>query len=417
VSDFYSVYRQIMELNERHNREALEQLHLIASENSFSPSVGRILASDLGNRVAEGWAGQRYYPGIEQYEAIERMGLEAVRDVLGAEFVDPRPISGTLANLIVYRALTKPGDRILSLKISDGGHVSMAGSTPRMAGLKVDYLPFSPETFQISASAAVDQILRSQPALVVLGGSVILFPQPVREIVTATRQVGGIVLYDASHVIGLTIGGVFQNPLAEGADVLTFSTCKTLPGPQHAFICSKNEYAESIKKATFPGLVSGHHLHETVAAFVAFLEMAEYGADYASQTVANARALGTALSIQGVDVLAAAQGYTDTHMILLRPSAMTAAEAERLLESVNIICNRNLLPGDKSPAHASGLRLGSQEVTHLGMREDDMSVIAELIADTLSGRSERKAVCDMVVNFRKDFQRIQYCFDEEAIQA
>lgn len=238
-------FSNLLGLVKAHEAWMGETVNLIASENRVSPLIGEVLKSDFGNRVAEGWADERVFPGIKYYDEIEKYGMDLVCNVFRADFADIRPISGTMANMIVFSAFTKPGDIIVSTSISSGAHISMAGATPRKVfGLKVIDIPFDNENFNIDLKKSIEVIAAVKPTMLILGGSVLLFSQPVRELAEACKEVGTIVLFDASHVAGLIAANLFPNPLDDGADVMTMTTCKTIPGPQHAFIFSRNEFAE-----------------------------------------------------------------------------------------------------------------------------------------------------------------------------
>lgn len=402
-------------LNLVHKHEAWmdETINLIASENRLSPLVKDILKSDFGNRVAEGWLGERVFPGIKYYDEIERYGMDLACDMFHADFADLRPISGTMANMIVFSAFTKPGDAIASISISAGAHISMAGTAPKKVfGLRVIELPFNRASFTINVEESIKIILKEKPKIVVLGGSVLLFSQPVKELAEVCHKIGTIVLFDAAHVAGLIAAGEFPNPLNDGADIMTMTVCKTIPGPQHAFILSRGEFAEKIKKTTFPGFLSGHHLHETVASVLVMEEMKTFGKEYAHQVLNNAKTLAASLSDLGFRVLLKDKGYTDTHMLLVDISAtLSAAGAEKILESANIIVNRNMLPTDMSFLNPSGLRIGTPEITRLGMKESDMAKIALFLKRVLLDRENPNVVKKGVVDFRHNFKKIHYCHE------
>jgi glycine hydroxymethyltransferase len=406
-------FMKILDYMKAHDQWMDTTINLIASENKLSPYVKQSLGSDFGNRVAEGWLGERVFPGLHFYDKIEGYGIELIQQMFGADFVDPRPISGVLANMVVYSAFTTTGDTIIAPSIPNGGHISMSGATPKIIfKLNVINYPFSLDDFNIDTNKSVEMIEEISPKLVVLGGSVLLFKQPIKELAKAARAVGALVFFDASHVAGLIAAGLFPNPLDEGADIMTLTTSKTIPGPQHAFILAKNRFAEKIKKTTFPALLSGHHLHETVASILTMEEFKVFGKAYMVQILKNAKVLACELSSSGFDVLAPHKGFTETHMFLSRISKnMNIIEAERLLESANIIVNRSMLPCDRNFASPSGFRFGTQEVTRIGMKEDDMVKIARFIRKVLIDKVEPNFVKKEVMHFRKTFDKIHYCFE------
>jgi glycine hydroxymethyltransferase len=381
---------------------------LIASENLLSPLAIRALASDLGNRVAEGGLGERLFPGLRFYDDIEKVGIRLVRELFNAPFADLRPISGTMANMAVFSAATRPGDAVVAIPVPSGGHVSMSGSTPKdLFHLDVIDLPVR-DDLSINVPDAEACIAVTRPALVVLGGSVILAPQPVREIVAIAHSVGAKVLFDASHVAGLIAGGTFPNPLSEGADFMTFSTCKTIPGPQHAVVTAQQEHSAALKSALFPRLQSGHHLADTVAAIVTLAELKAFGVAYARQVTANAAALSDAMVREGFEVI----GDTATHMVLTRHRPDGAAGlAQNQLEAANILVNANLLPNDRSFRMPSGLRLGVQEVARLGMKEQQMSQIAEWISRVVRDGESPACLKASVAALRHAFPTPRFCYE------
>ena len=402
----------LLELVKKHEDWMGETINLIASENRLSPLINEVMKSDLGNRVAEGWIGERVFPGIRYYDEIERYGIELACKMFHADFADIRPISGTMANMIIYSAFTQPGDTIASISISSGAHISMAGTSPKKVfGLKIVKLPFDKKNFTIDLDASIQVIRTTRPKMLVLGGSVLLFSQPVKELAKVCKEVGTLVLFDASHVAGLIATGLYPNQLDDGADIMTMTMCKTIPGPQHAFILSRAEFADKIKKSTFPGFLSGHHLHETVASVLTIEELKVFGEDYTKQVLLNTKALATYLSEYGFDVLAKDKGFTETHMFLINISnILPASDAEMLLEKANIIVNRNMLPQNSSFLHPDGLRIGAGEMTRLGAKENDMATIALLFKKLLLEKEDPEEVRKEVVQFRKSLKDIHYCY-------
>jgi glycine hydroxymethyltransferase len=250
-----------------------------------------------------------------------------------------------------------------------------------------------------------------------LGGSVILFPHPVKEFREIADRLGGYVAYDASHVLGLIAGDVFQDPLREGADLIPSSTHKTFPGPQGAIILTNSlELAEKVNKATFPGLTSNHHLHRVAALAVSLLEMEKYGEAYAKQMVRNAKALAQALNEYGFKVLGEKRGFTESHQVVLDVSMFGGGgTAAKLLEKANIICNKNLLPGeevDVARRNPRGIRLGTCEVTRLGMGPSEMKQIAEFMQLVLLKKEKPEDIALKVKEFMSAYQKLKYCLTE-----
>jgi len=418
-------FQKILELIDKHHRLFKSVIPLIASENIPSPAVREALTCDFGNRYAEGWPGERLYAGCRYIDEVEKIAIELAKKVYEAEFADVRPISGVVANLVAYTVFTKPGDLMIALPIPYGGHIShgkekWGGTAGVVRGLKVDRYEFDEENYEIDVDATRRRIERKnlKPKLFMLGASVFLFPHPVKEIAELAAEFDAKVVYDAAHVAGLIAGKVFQDPLREGADMVTLSTHKTLAGPQHGMVLSWNRYAEEIKRAVFPGLLSNHHLHAVAGVAIALAEALAFYREYARRIVENAKALAQALYERGIKVLYEHKGFTESHTIIADVSEyMNGFEAEKLLERAHIILNRNLIPKDyrlktdyRTP---SGIRIGVQEVTRLGMGKNEMVEIAELIKKVLVDRRPPEEVADEVVELRKDFQHVKYAFTSE----
>ncbi|MEM3070592.1 MAG: serine hydroxymethyltransferase [Candidatus Bathyarchaeia archaeon] len=419
-------YYGILDLLQRHHIWFRESIPLIASENVPSPAVREALTTDLGNRYAEGWAGERVYAGCRYIDQVEFKCMELMKRLFNAEFVDVRPISGVVANLVIYTAFTEPGDVMMALPIPCGGHISMGkkelgGTAGAVHGLQVEYLPLDYEELNIDVDRAEKRMAKlakegKPPKLVLFGGSVFPFPHPVKELADHIKSYGGTVGYDAAHVAGLIAGGRFQDPLREGADAVSLSTHKTFFGPQHGSVLSWDRYADRIKRATFPGMVSNHHLHALAGVAIACAELLEFGKEYADQVVRNAKALAQALYERGFDVLAEHKGFTESHVILVDISRYgDGGSIEKRLEDANIILNRNLLPWDikrgRRYTEPGGIRLGSQEVTRLGMKEGEMVEIADFIKRAVIDKENVEKVKRDVAEFRKQYQKVHYCFE------
>jgi len=414
-------YEHTLELLQKHHEWFKTVIPLIASENVPSPAVREALTCDFGNRYAEGWPGERVYAGCVYIDQVELLAMELARKLFRAEHANVQPVSGLTANLATYTALTEPGDTMMCLSIASGGHISMGkkkfgGTAGAVHGLEIEYLPLDEKRMNIDVDAATKRIVEVKPKLLTFGGSVFLFPHPVKELSKVAREHGARVLYDAAHVAGLIAGGQFQDPLREGAEVMTCSTHKTLPGPQHGMILCTKELAEPINKAVFPGVVSNHHLHAVAGVAVVLAEMLEFGKEYTAQIVKNAKALGEALYDRGLAVLCPDLGFTASHTIVVDITKYGDGGAlEQRLEKANIVLNRNLLPWDiregRHYKNPGGIRLGTSEVTRLGMKERQMEEIAEFIKRVVVDREETKRVAADVAEFRRDYQKVHYCFE------
>jgi len=419
-------YNQVFQLLEQHHQWFANSLPLIASENIPSPAVREAVLSDFGNRYAEGWTGERVYAGCRYIDQVEQVCIDLAKQLFNVDFADVRPISGVCANLVAYTTFTSPGDTMLALAIPAGGHISMGkrefgGTAGAVRGLNVEYFPFDTEEMNIDTDATEKKIQKlaedgKKPTLAMFGGSVLPFPHPVRELANILQQHDSKICFDAAHVAGLVAGGQFQDPLREGADAMTASTHKTLPGPQGGIILSKPENGEKIKKSTFPGNVSNHHLHHLAGKAIMFAEMLAFGKEYASQIVKNSQALAQALHERGFQVLGEKKGFTRSHLLVADITKHGDGKTiEKKLEDANIILNRNLLPYDiKAGRHfeaPGGIRAGVSEVTRLGMREPEMVEIADLMTRIVVKGEDSRRVATDVAEFRKDFQRVQYAFE------
>ncbi len=420
-------YDKVFQLLEQHHKWFSESIPLIASENVPSAAVREALMSDFGNRYAEGWPGERVYAGCIYIDQVELLCIDLAKKLFRAEFVDVRPVSGVCANLAVYSAFANPGDTMMSLAIPNGGHIStgkleLGGTAGAVRGLKVEYFPFNVDEMNIDVDktrAKVEKMAKQDsnpPKIAMFGASVFPFPHPVKELTETFHNVGATVCYDSAHVSGLIAGGQFQDPLREGADVVTASTHKTLPGPQGGIVISWERFANKIKRATFPGCVSNHHLHSVAAKAVAFAEMLAFGKQYAEQIVKNTKALGQALFERGFKVLGEKKGFSQSHVLIMDITSYGDGRTiEKKLEQSNIILNRNLLPYDlKFDRHfeaPGGIRCGTLECTRLGMRESEMREIAELMARVVVKGEPPEKVRQDVIEFRRSFQKIHFAFD------
>jgi glycine hydroxymethyltransferase len=401
-----------------HHRWRSRCINLVASENVTSPAVREALASDFGHRYAEGEPYARLYEGTKFFDRIEALTLRLARDLFKAEYVNLKPLSGCMANLAVLYALTKPGDKIMCLSVPDGGHISyMEFGGAGVRGLKVEYLPFDEKEMSIDLDMAVRKARKIKPRIFMLGGSIFLFPHPVKEFKELADELDAFLAYDAAHVLGLIVGGTFQDPLREGVDVVSSSTHKTFPGPQGGIIlCNRGDLIGNLDKAVFPGLTSNHHLHRVVGLAITLLEMRRYGKAYARNMVKNAKALAQALHEEGFKVLCEHKGFTESHQILVDVSELGGGrKIAGKLEKANIICNRNPLPQDRleeARSNPSGIRLGTPEVTRLGMGPSEMKQIAEYIRKVAIEGKPPEKVAREVSKLASQYRRVKYCLEE-----
>ncbi|MEM0444583.1 MAG: serine hydroxymethyltransferase [Nitrososphaerota archaeon] len=422
VSEGYAYFTRVLDRLRKHHEFFSRAIPLVASENVPSPAVREALASDFGNRYAEGYPGERLYAGCKWIDEVELIGVELAKKVFKAPFADLRPISGVVANLAAYTALAEPGDTMVALAIPHGGHISHGkrswnGTAGRVRGLDIIRYEFDYERFNIDVDGTRRRIEKenARPKIFMLGASVFLFPHPVKEVASLASEYGAAVVYDAAHVAGLIAGGVFQDPIGEGVDVMTMSTHKTLAGPQHGLVVSKEKYAEQLKSVMFPPLHSNHHLHAVAGVAIALAEALAFYHEYSSAIVRNAKALASALSEEGLPPLYGELGYTESHQVLIDVSKfMGGRDAEVKLEEAGIVLNRNLIPKDyelktdyKNP---SGIRIGTQEVTRLGMGPSEMKEIARFISRVVVRGEDPRKVGQEVAEFRKDYNKVHYAF-------
>lgn len=397
-----------------------EGLGMIASENIVSPMVQKIVTSDLHGRYAEGLPNKRYYQGCGDFDTIESLGIDLAKKLFKVPFANIQSTSGTVSNIAALKALAKPGDSITAVSTADGGHISHARmGAVGLRDLNLSTYPWDEERMEPDIDASADLIREVAPSIALFGQSVFLFPTPLQELADAAHEVGSTVMYDGAHVLGLIAGGCFQDPLHEGADIMTGSSHKTFPGPQGGFILSSSEdekFQRKLNNAVFPGTCSSYHLHHVAGKVVALSEFIEYGEELSRNTVANAQAFAAALAAEGFDVLAESRGYTASHQVLTRHGDLDSgagAKAADLLEQAGIITNMNMLPGDTKALSPSGLRLGVQELTRVGMGKDEMLDVARFYARVLLENEDPSNVKDDVRDFKSDYHVIRYCFNED----
>ena len=386
---------EVFELIDRERTRQTTGIQLIASENFTSPAVMRATGSVLTNKYAEGYPGKRYYGGNQVIDDVEALAIARVKALFGADHANVQPHSGANANMCAYQALISAGDTVLGLSLDHGGHLTH-GSPVNASGKLYNFVAYkvTPGDERIDMDQVRDLAIEHRPKLIVAGTTSYprrIDPEPFRAI---ADEVGALFMFDAAHIAGLIAGGAHPNPVPF-ADVVTFTTHKTLRGPRGGCILSTAEHAAAIDKAVFPGWQGGPLEHVIAAKAVAFHEAAqpEFSA-YAKQIVANASALAEALVHQGFRLVS---GGTDNHMMVvdLRPfdSELTGKQAQAVLDEAGITLNKNTIPDDpRSPFVTSGVRIGTPSVTTQGMMADEMAEIAALIARVLRSRNDPAAV-------------------------
>lgn len=375
-----------LELNRQRNK-----LEMIASENFVSEAVMEAQGSVLTNKYAEGYSGKRYYGGCEYVDMVETLAIERAKKLFGAEHVNVQPHSGSQANFGVFFALLKPGDTIMGMNLSHGGHLTH-GSPVNVSGTYFNVIPYGvdAETQEIDYDEMRKIAEENKPKLIIGGGSAYSRIIDFKKMADIAHEVGAIFMVDMAHFAGLVAAGLHPNPV-EYADVVTTTTHKTLRGPRGGMILCKEQYAKAIDKAIFPGIQGGPLMHVIAAKAVAFGEaLKPEFKEYAQQVVTNAKVLAAALQKEGFKIVS---GGTDTHVMLVdvRSCGLTGKVAEFLLDEVGITCNKNTIPFDpESPFVTSGIRLGTPALTTRGLKEADMEEIASIIALVLKN-SEDKA--------------------------
>ncbi len=393
-------------------------VNLLAPEAPTSPAVRALLSAEVGIRAAEGHIGpgNRWFVGTRYIDELEALCVELLKRAFHSDFADHRLLSGMLGNLTVYTALTQPGDVIMSIPKPFGGHSSNRPDGPAgVRGLHIVDIPFDP----LEMAVDIDQFRKTaplvRPKVVSLGATMTLFPFPIRQMAEVVAEWGGHIYFDGAHQLGLVAAGLFQDPLREGAAVMTGSAGKTFSGPQSGIIVWDDpSLTAGFSEAIFPVLIATHQVNRVAALAMAAAEFIAYGEAYMRQIVANAQALGAALQARGVPVLGASRGYTKTHQVIadVRPFGGGMAVARRL-ERANLIANKNLIPGDRPEDwdRPGGLRMGAIEVTRLGMREDEMATIADFIARVLVEETPPEQVVEDVIEFRQPFRDMYYSFE------
>jgi glycine hydroxymethyltransferase len=393
-------------------------INLLAPEALTSPTVRGLLSAEVGTRAAEGHIGpiNRWFAGTQHIDEIEALCMELLKEAFHSRHADHRLVASMIGNMAVYTALTEPGDIIMSLAQPFGGHSSNRVDGPAgVRGLKIVDIPFDPVELEVDLDLFRKLAPLVRPKVVTLGASMTLFPFPLQAISDIVSEWDGRVFFDGAHQLGLIAGGQFQDPLREGAAVMTGSAGKTFSGPQSGIIVWDDQNLTiPITDAIFPVLAATHQVNRVAALAVSTAEMIAFGREYMAQIVRNARALAEALDYRGITILGAHKGYTTTHQVIadVRQFGGGLNVAQRLAQA-NIITNKNLIPTDKPEDwnHPGGLRIGTTEVTRLGMREKEMEIIADFITRVLVEQVVPQDVVTDVVAFREPYQTVYYCFN------
>jgi glycine hydroxymethyltransferase len=390
---------EILSIIEKHEAWRGKQcLNMIPSENVMSPAVRSLLSSDFAHRYT---ARDKFYMGTRFTDEIEHYGEKLAREVFGADTADLRPLSGHIADMIFLGSFSKQNDTLMCISPNNGGYPGMwKNALAGLLKLKILAFPFSKQDMNIKIKQAKDTVRHRKPKIVIFGASYITFPYPIKEISEVALENGAVVGYDGSHVMGLIAGGEFQNPLAEGACALFGSTHKSFFGPQGGIILADKEHGESIKEKIYPTFVDNAHWNRIAALTLALAEMKKFGRPYAKQVIRNSKVLAKALHDYGFPVICQHLGFTRSHQVILDYGGYQRGRAfAKRLQTANIIVD-------------CAVRVGTCEVTRRGMKETEMTKIAELIKRTAVDGEKAGKIQDEVAQLCSEFQKVEYCFDK-----
>jgi len=389
-----SMTREVFDWIKKEEDRQKSQLELIASENFVSDSVRAAAGSVLTNKYAEGYPGKRYYGGCEVVDEIEEIAKDRLKKLFGAETVNVQPHSGSQANMAVYFSYLQPGDKILTMDLSQGGHLTH-GAKVNFSGRLYEVFHYGvDERGYLDFNQVRELALKHRPKMIVCGASAYSRQIPFEEFRKIADEVGARLLADVAHPAGLIAAGLHPSPVGI-CEYVTSTTHKTLRGPRSGVILMKEEFAKEVNSRIFPGIQGGPLMHIIAAKAVAFGEALDPRFKvYAEQVVRNAKTLAQALNAGGLEIVS---GGTDNHLVLvdLRPFGLTGAEAEELLGRAGMTVNKNMIPGDPQPPRVtSGVRLGSPALTTRGFKQDDMKRVAAWMLEVLrepkdSARVER----------------------------
>jgi len=383
-----------------------DSLNLLPSENSASPQVRALLSSDFGNRytlpINTEYAGEfmeNAYRGTRITTDVEKRAEEACNDVFGSKHACVQPLSGHIAAMITIVSTTKRGDGLCAIPSDKGGYDGYGQAyMPDMFGLRASTLPFSEDEWNIESDAAAKHIRRQKPKLVILGASLILFPYDMRPVKEACADAGSILAYDGSHVLGLIAGGEFQEPLKEGADILYGSTHKSFFGPQGGIVVTnRNDLDEAVRKNLTWRVVDNVHWNRVAALGQALLEMKRFGPQYARQVIRNSQRLGRELNERGIPIMFEELGYSKSHQLLMDVKELKAIFGKGINDFSVMMERSNLIIDSVG-------RLGTGEITRLGMKEKHLPELADLFVEASRGKNVRKQVKDLRSRFDMDYR-------------
>ncbi|WP_070000834.1 serine hydroxymethyltransferase [Cellulosilyticum sp. I15G10I2] len=398
LEELYGVDREIADLIVEETNRQTNKIELIASENFVSKAVMAAMGSPLTNKYAEGYPGKRYYGGCEVVDKIEDLARERAKKLFGAEHANVQPNSGSQANQAVFFAVLKPGDTVMGMNLSHGGHLTH-GSPVNISGKHYNVVSYevNAKTEQIDYDNIRELALEHKPKMIIAGASAYARTIDFARFREIADEVGAYLMVDMAHIAGLIAAGLHPNPIPY-AHFVTTTTHKTLRGPRGGMILCTSEFAQAVDKAIFPGIQGGPLMHVIAAKAVSFKEALEDDfKTYQKQIIRNAEALAQALMKRDLRIVS---GGTDTHLMSVdvRNMNITGKQAENMLDEIGVTCNKNTIPFDPaSPFITSGIRLGTPAVTTRGMKEEDMDEIADIIYLTLSDFEKNRKECEQRV--------------------
>lgn len=395
-----------------YNRQIHESncFNLNPATNVMNPRAEAMLASGLGSRPSLGYPFEKYETGLEAIEEIEVITAELAAEIFNAKYAEIRVPSGAIANLYGFMALTKPGDNIIAPPASIGGHVTHHNDgCAGLYGLITHEPPVNADGYTVDLDALRKLAHQVKPRLITIGGSLNLFPHPVAEIRTIADEVGAHLLFDAAHQCGIIAGGAWENPLDQGAHLMTMSTYKSLGGPPSGLIVTNDaDIAERLDQIAYPGMTANFDAAKSAALAMTLLDWREFGADYANKMIALSQALARALADQGLPVFAANHGHTKSHQFAILAAEFGGGQtaSQKLRRAGFLTCGIGL-PVDPVAGDMNGLRIGTPELVRWGVTEQDAPRMAQLIANAL-GRNDPHALAKDVANWRNTFNKLHY---------
>ena len=390
-----------------HERECF---NLNPATNVMNPAAEAALASGMGTRPSLGYPGDKYEMGLEAIEEVEVIAAELAAERFAARYAEIRVASGAMANLYTFMALTRPGDTIIAPPGEIGGHVTHhAAGCAGLYGLATLPAPVNPDGYTVDVDALATRAREARPALITLGGSLNLFEHPVAQVAEIAREVGAKLMFDAAHQCGIIAGGQWRNPLAEGADVMTMSTYKSLGGPPSGLVVTNDaEIARRLDAIAFPGMTANFDAAKSAALAITLLDWREYGADYARHMISVSQVMAEALAAEGMPVYAGVDGYTRSHQFALQAAGFGGGQAaSKVLRRAGFLACGIGLPGDPVPGDLNGLRLGTPEIVRWGVTEADAPRLARLIARALTA-NDPAALAPEVAEWRRSFDRLHF---------